>query len=56
LLDKDFIYFLFAFYFHFTPDVVDSLENYRVESFLICLPEWVKKMNEANKCPMQQAK
>ena len=45
-VNREFIYFLMAYYFHWTPELVDSIDNELVESLLTQLPLWVKKINE----------
>lgn len=45
-VDKEFVYFLMAYYFHWTPEQVDKLEYTLVESLLIMLHHWIKRINE----------
>jgi len=54
-LDIEFVYFLFAYYFHYTPEQTDAMDKYRVDEFLIMLPKWIEKTKP--QCPlMQEAK
>jgi hypothetical protein len=46
-LDKAFIYFTCAYYFHWTPKQVDEMEYYQIEMLLSILPGWKKKTQDA---------
>ena len=45
-LDKTFVYFLMAYYFHWTPKQVDETEIYMIESMLTILPAWKQKTQD----------
>jgi len=47
-LEKDFVFFLFAYYFGWSPEQVDKMSNYQVGVFLEMLPQWIKKNKEAD--------
>jgi hypothetical protein len=44
--NRDMIYFLIGYYFHFTPEEVNKMDVTLVESFMVLLPEWKKRENE----------
>jgi hypothetical protein len=46
-VEREFVYFLMAYYFHFTPEQVDRMDCVHVESMLIMLPAWRKRITEA---------
>ena len=46
-LDRNFIKFLCAYYFHWTPEQVERTDNYDVEFMLEALPAWKKKEADA---------
>jgi len=43
LLDKFFVDFIFAYYFHFTPKQVGEIDSDEVEALMSILEEWRKK-------------
>lgn len=45
-LDKEFVYFLSAYYFHWTPVQVDAVEYPLLASLMAILPPFLKKINE----------
>jgi hypothetical protein len=45
-LDKTFIYFLMAYYFHWTTKQVDETDAYLLESLVTILPLWKAKTQE----------
>jgi hypothetical protein len=45
--DKTFVYFLLAYYFHWTPEQVDNTESNIIEEMLTLLPLWRNKEREA---------
>ena len=45
-LDKEFVYFLCAYYFHWTPKQVNEQEAYLIDSLLTMLPLWKQKIKD----------
>lgn len=46
-IDQDMVYFICAYYFHWTPEQVDKIESQKLGVLLTMLPEWKKKVNDA---------
>jgi hypothetical protein len=46
-LDKMFVYFLVAYYFHWTPEEVDRTDAYTLDCMLTMLPEWKAKVQDS---------
>ena len=45
-LDKTFIYFWCAYYFHWSPEQVDNTESYLLECLMTMLPLWKIRQQE----------
>jgi hypothetical protein len=45
-LDRDFVYFLAAYYFHWTPEETKNVEARLLDAMLCLLPLWHQKVNE----------
>jgi hypothetical protein len=46
-IDKEFIKFLCAYYFHWTPEETEKADAYTIECLLTALPLWLKKERES---------
>jgi hypothetical protein len=46
-IDNHFIYFACAYFFKWTPEEVNKIEYYLLQSLMEILPRWIKKEKEA---------